>query len=206
MPKPDAAIPLWLKLAASLYLCLFIPVYWQQLGPQNFLWFSDIALILSVVALWRESKYLISMMALSVMFWEVLWNVDFFARLTFGSHLFGLNATAYMFDPQTPSIIKALSFSFHFFLPILFVWATHRLGYARQAWKAQLPLAWVVFILSYLFTEPSANINWVYGLGSTPQQWMHPLLYLLCIMIALPVLVYLPSHLLLRALFKGNGD
>jgi hypothetical protein len=205
MPEHKQSLPLWLKLTASAYLCVFIPVYWQQLGPQNFLWFSDIALIVTVLALWRESRFLISMMAVSVLFWETLWNVDFFTRLIFGVHLFGLNATIYMFKPETLFIIKAISFSFHFFLPIILAWGMFQLGYDRRAWKAQTLLAWVVFPISYLVSDPAANINWVFGLGSAPQEWLHPLLYLLALMLASPLLIYLPSHYLLIYLFGDKN-
>ena len=40
---PDQ-IPLWLKVACTLFICILVPVYWIQYGPGNFLWFSDIAL------------------------------------------------------------------------------------------------------------------------------------------------------------------
>ena len=62
-------------------------------------------------------------------------------------------------------------------------------------------LAWVVLPTSYLLTDPSANINWVRGLGREPQAWMPAPVFLILLMIAFPLVVYLPTHLLLKRLF-----
>ena len=56
-------IPLWLKITYTLFVSSVVPVYWRRYGPANFLWFSDIALLVTVPALWLESPLLASMMA-----------------------------------------------------------------------------------------------------------------------------------------------
>jgi hypothetical protein len=86
-------------------------------------------------------------------------------------------------------------------LPVLLVWLVWRLGYDRRALLWQTALAWVVLVASYLVSRPQDNINWVYGFGTTPQKWMPPLAYLGVMMVAFPLLVYLPSHLLLARFF-----
>lgn len=80
-------IPLWLKIADTLFVYLIVPIYWRRYGPANFLWFSDVALLLTVPALWLESPLLVSMMALAVALPELAWNIDFFVRLTTGVSL-----------------------------------------------------------------------------------------------------------------------
>src|SRR5687767_13349335 len=92
-------IPLWIKVLYTLYLCVLVPVYWIKHGPTNFLWFSDIALLVTAVALWLESSLLASTMALAVALPELLWNAGFFARLIFGVNVGGLST--YMFDART---------------------------------------------------------------------------------------------------------
>src|SRR5688572_22352650 len=99
--------PLWLKILYTLYVCLLVPVYWIHYGPANFLWFSDIALLTTVVALWIESPLLASMMALAVALPELAWNIGFFARLIFGVNVGGLSG--YMFEPKTPLYLRGLS-------------------------------------------------------------------------------------------------
>ncbi len=193
-------IPLWLKAVYTLFLCVLVPVYWRHWGPKNFLWFSDIALLTTGVALWLESPLLASMMTLAIGLPELAWNVDFFGRLLTGHRLFGLSA--YMFDRTKPRYLRALSL-FHVVLPPLLVWIVYRLGYDRRAWAWQSLLAVVVFAVTYRVTDPRENVNWVHGPVSTPQRWMPPRLYLVALMVVFPLVVYLPLHVLLRRLFGG---
>jgi hypothetical protein len=113
-------IPLWSKLAYTLFVCVLVPVYWRCWGPRNFLWFSDVALLVTVVALWLESPLLASMMTLAIALPETAWNIDFFGRLATGRQLLGLSG--YMFDSRTPRWLRALSL--HVALPVvLLAWS-----------------------------------------------------------------------------------
>lgn len=192
-------MPLWIKISYTLFICILVPVYWKQYGPGNFLWFSDLALFVTAAALWLESSLLASMMALSVVVLESIWIIDFLIGLIAGSSVIGLSA--YMFDSKIPLWIRALSL-FHIVLPLLLLWLLYRLGYDRRALFAQTLLAWIVLPLSYFLTRPSDNVNWVYGLGGGPQKWMPAPLYLVLLMIAFPLVLYLPTHLLLKRLFN----
>ncbi len=77
-------IPLGLKSIYTLFVCALVPIYWRQHGPANFLWFSDIALLALVPALWMENALLVSMLSVSVAFFEAPWNTDFFFQLATG--------------------------------------------------------------------------------------------------------------------------
>ena len=191
-------VPLWIKVVYTLFVCALIPVYWVKYGVRNFLWFSDIALLTSIPALWLENSLLASMMAVAVLVPELAWNVDFFGRLIFGRGIGGLSG--YMFDPRRPLYLRGLSL-FHIVLPVLLVWMVHRLGYDRRAWVAQTVLACVVLPATYLLTEPADNINWVFGPLSQPQQRLPPLVYLGLVMVLFPVAIYLPTHWVLLRLF-----
>jgi hypothetical protein len=61
-------IPLGLKVVYTIFVCALVPIYWREYGPANFLWFSDIALLALVPALWLENALLVSMLAISVVF------------------------------------------------------------------------------------------------------------------------------------------
>jgi hypothetical protein len=195
---PDQ-IPLWLKIACTLFICILVPVYWIQYGPGNFLWFSDIALFVTTANLWLESSLLASMMALSVVVLETVWILDFVFGLVAGDSVIGLSR--YMFDGKIPLPIRLLSL-FHIFLPMLLVWLLYRLGYDTRALVAQTILAWIVLPASYLLTKPADNVNWVHGWGTGPQKWLPAPLYLVLLMIAFAVVLYLPSHFLLKKLFS----
>jgi hypothetical protein len=198
--NPIMMIPLWIKIAYTLFVAVTVAVYTVKYSLGNFLWFSDIALLTTVPALWLESSLLASMVAVGVILPEVLWNVGFFGQLLTGRRITGL--TDYMFDPHKPLYLRALSL-FHVFLPVMLLWMIHVLGYAPAAWIAQTALAWVVLPLTYFFTNPEENVNWAFGPGAKPQKRMPPLIYLGLLMIGFPVLVYLPTHLLLQLLFKA---
>lgn len=201
MGLDGGAIPLWIKIVYTLFVIVLVPIYATHYGPAHFLWFSDIALLTTVVALWSESRFLASTMTVGVFLFELAWNIDFFVRLLTGAELIGL--TRYMFDPSRPRFLRGLSL-FHVFLPIILVWMVSRLGYDRRALPAQTLLAWVVLPVSYFFTDPARNINWVFGPGSKPETWRHPLLYLMLLVVFLPALVYLPTHLLLQKRFGSH--
>jgi hypothetical protein len=191
-------IPISLKIAYTLFVCLLVPIYWRQYGLVNFLWFSDIALLVLVPALWLESPLLISMMALAVVLPELAWNVDYFFRLATGVSLIGL--TSYMFDATIPPFIRGLSL-FHVALPVLLIWMLSRLGYDGRALLWQTLVAAAVLPLSYFLSNPRENVNWVYGLGEKPQTNVPAPLFVLFLMLLFPVGVYLPTHLLLNRIF-----
>ncbi len=194
-------IPLLIKILATCFLFVFVPVYWVNLGPENFLWGSDIALFVTTFALWFENRFLASMMAVGVLLLEVLWNIDFFTRLVTGNHLFGLGATSYMFNEQFPSMVRPISLLFHIYLPIILLWMLFRLGYNSKAWLAQIVLAWILLPLTYVLTDPVDNINWVYGPGSEVQQLVPGPVFVVILMIIFPIVIYIPSHLFLNKLF-----
>ena len=196
-------IPLWLKVSYTLFICLLVPVYWRHYGPANFLWFSDIALLVTVPALWLESSLLASMMTLAVLLPELVWNVDFFVRLVTGARLMGLSA--YMFDRGIPRFLRALSL-FHVGLPPLLLWMVHRLGYDKRALIAQTVGAMIVLPLSYWCSDPRENINWVYGFGEKPQTRIPPLWFLAFLILMFPLAIYLPTHLVLDQFFGSASS
>lgn len=193
VPGPPARtprVPLWPKFVWTLFICILVPVYWRHYGPANFLWFSDIALFALCAALWLESPLLLGTMSVGVSALELAWNLDFLA----GGRL--LHLASYMFEPSIPAYLRGLS-SFHVVMPLLMMWMLLRLGYDRRSLAMQTCLAWVVLPTTYLLTDPDKNINWVFGPGTKPQRSVPPLVYLMALMAALPLFVYLPSHLLL---------
>jgi hypothetical protein len=195
-------LPLWLKLVWTAFVSVLVPVYWRQYGPANFLWFSDIAVFLTLVALWWESSLPASMMLLAVGVLELSWNVDFIGALLTGHHLTGLSR--YMFDPSIPLTIRGISL-FHVVLTPLLVWMVWRLGYDRRALWMQTLLCWIVLPLTYFLTDPAANINSVFGpQRNQPQTSVHPLIYLALLMAFFPLVIYLPTHLLLVWAMPGR--
>ncbi len=193
-------IPVWVKLAHTVFVALLVPVYWRRYGLANFLWFSDIALLVLVPALWLESPLLVSVIALAVLGPELAWTMDFAGRLLTGVSGFGLSA--YMFDAGIPRFVRALSL-FHLVLPPMLVWLVWRLGYDRRALLGQIALAAVVLPASYLAGSPRENVNWVYGFGERRQAWMPAPLFVVFQLVLFSLVIYLPTHLVLALIFAS---
>jgi len=188
-------LPFWLKISYSVLVALIIPIYWRHYGWRNFLWFSDIALLAMVPGLWLENALLCSMMALSVLFIELIWCLDV---MTFNKIL---GITGYIFDDKTPLYIRLLSL-FHGVLPILFIYVLYQLRYDPRAFWWQVALGEVVLLASFLLTNPKNNINWVFGVGGQPQKRVSPWAYLIFVMISGPMVVYAPTHWVLNRVFS----
>ena len=195
-------IPVGLKIAYSVFVAILAPDYWRFYGPANFLWFCDIALLLTVVALWWESAFLASMQLVAVFLGQMVWLADFLSRLITGHFL--TRWTHYMFRPDIPLPARLFSL-YHGGMPFLLGWLVWRLGYARRAWLAQTVLAWVVLPVCYLCTDPRRTLNAVFGpSGEKQQDWMAPELYLLLLMVFYPVCIFFPSHLLFCWVFRAK--
>jgi len=194
----EPQLPLWVKIGYTLFVAVLVPVYLRHYGPANFLWFSDVALLATVPGLWAESPLIVSAMTVAVGLPEILWNIDFLARLLTGRAPLGM--VAYMFDRRLPRYLRGLSL-FHVALPVLLVWSLARLGYDPRALLAQTVSGTLLMILSYALTSPTENINWVFGPGSKPQRRLPPLVYVTMVIVSFPMLVYLPTHLVLARLF-----
>ena len=192
-------MPLWIKIAVTAFLCLLLPVYWRAYGATNFLWFSDIALMVTALALWLENRLLASMMTLGALIPECVWTANFI----FGGTLF--SGMEYLFAPQMSGYLLGLSL-FHIAVPLILIWMLARLGYDRRALVAQTAFTWGLLPLTYVFSEPEENINWVFGFGNAPQTVMPGPLYLALWMLAVPVALFLPTHMLLGRLFGEKDD
>ena len=206
-------IPLWVKLAYMGFVCVLVPHYLYTYGLTNFLYFCDVALLMALIAVWKEDALWASMPAVGILMPQALWMVDFLGGLL-GMHVVGI--TAYMFDPGIPLFARGLSF-FHFWLPLFLLWIIWRLGYDHRAFVAWTVVAWVLILVCYfLMPVPPAppgnpnlpvNINYVYGLNDEkPQQWMPPLAYLGLLVVGLPMCMFMPTHLILRRVFSAAND
>lgn len=180
-----------LKGSLSLFIAILIPSYWMQYGPSNFLWFSDVALFLTYLAVVFENSLFAGMAAIGGLLLEVLWIIDFFGFLLFGIRITGL--TDYMFDSQISMWIRGLSL-FHIPLPFFLLWLIARLGYERKALIYQTFLAWGVILVTWLVTDPKENINWVF---SYQDFQISPILYL-CVEGVLVSLIYFVTHQFLK--------
>ncbi len=200
-------VPLWLKLAYTAFMALLIPVYLTNYGPTNFLYFCDIALLLTLAGIWTENRLLVSLPAVGILIPQALWVVDFLVQLS-GHRLTGM--TGYMFDQNRSLFLRGLSL-FHGWLPFLLVYLVAKVGYDRRALPLWAAIAWSVCLICFWFLPPAGahlsdpklptNINYVFGFDdSHPQTWMGATAYLGLWMLTLLVCAFIPAHLALRRL------
>ncbi|MGH9363571.1 MAG: hypothetical protein ACRD2T_16805, partial [Thermoanaerobaculia bacterium] len=187
-------IPLAVKLLYTAWMAVWVPVYWVSSGWENFFWLCDVANFLVGIALWLESPLLLSAQAVGVLLVQLLWTVDFLAALLTGVHPIG--GTEYMFDPAHSLWSRGFSL-FHMLMPPLLLWGVKRLGYDRRAWKLQTALTALLLPATLLFTDPQRNLNWVWEPFDVEQRWVPAEHYLVGLMLLYPLLLYLPTHLLL---------
>lgn len=201
-------IPLWLKIVYTAFMIVLVPVYLHFYGPTNFLYFCDVALLLTLVGMWKESALLISMCAVGIVGVQTFWVLDFLATLL-GLSLTGM--TAYMFNAETSLFLRGLSL-FHGWLPFLLVFLVYRLGYDTRGFKSWTVLAWALILICFFFMpEPNpdagltpVNINYVYGLqDSKAQEWMPAYAWLALVFVGLPCVFYYPVHLLFKKYMKA---
>jgi len=201
-------IPLWLKISYTAFLAVMIPVYWVNYGPTNFLYFCDVALLLTLVGIWKENALLVSLPAVGILLPQMLWCADFLTEL-FGGKLTGM--TGYMFDEKRSLFLRGLSF-FHGWLPFLLIYLVRKTGYDRRALAGWSVISVILCLTAYFLLPPAGaelansniprNINYVFGMDDAkPQSWMPPLAYLGTWMTALVGIVFIPTHFLLKKLF-----
>jgi hypothetical protein len=187
-------VPLWLKIAWTIALAIWVPVYWAHYGAQNFLYFCDIGNLLIGVALWTDSALIFSWQATGLLVFQTLYAVDLLAVLFFGRHFIG--GTEYMFDTSIPLWIRCLSL-FHLITPPLLLWAVCRLGYDPRGWKFQTLTTWIVVPINY-FWRPEYDVNFARGLFYREQHWVPGFVYLLAYLVIVPSVVYWPTHRMLQ--------
>jgi hypothetical protein len=186
------------KIAYTAFVLLVVVIWRRNYGWRNFLWFSDIAFIGAVPALWLESAALASVLAVAVLLPEILWNVDFAGRLLLRRRITGL--TDYMFEPERPRLLRGLSL-FHVPLPLVLLWMVREYGYdARAGLTGSILLAAVVLPWSRAVSPPEKNINWTYGLGGAGSR-LTPATYMALLFAGFVLLVFIPTHLLLKQWF-----
>lgn len=203
------SIPLGVKFAYTAFMAVLLPVYLRNYGPTNFLYFCDVALLLTLAGVWMESSLLLSIATAGILIPQVFWLVDFVANLA-GWRISGM--TDYMFDTQRSPFLRGLSL-FHGWLPVLLLYLVHRTGYDSRALLIWTAIASVLVLVCYFFMPPPSatragigpvNINYVYGFSDeVAQAWMPAWAWLMVALIGFPLVLYLPAHLLLKQLMPA---
>ncbi|MBP7588908.1 MAG: hypothetical protein KBA72_13230 [Thermoanaerobaculia bacterium] len=188
-------IPLSAKVLYTVWMAVWVPVYWQQNGPENFLWLCDFANWVLFLAIWQESALLVSAQLAGVFLIQLVWAVDFSAALLFGTHPVG--GTEYMFDAAKPLWLRGLSL-FHLWTIPLLVWLVRQVGYDRRGWRLQVAIAAVLFPLGVVLGTREQNLNWMYAPFGLPQTLLDPLLFAFVAVPIAALLLFVPGDWIAR--------
>jgi hypothetical protein len=201
MASPSASpykFPIWLRCAAVLWLGIWIPAYWHTWGATNFLHLCDIAVLFTCAGLLTNSTLLISSQAVGSLLVDLAWVLDATWHLARGRGLLG--GADYLFDANYPLWVRLLTL-FHVVMPVLLLWALGRTGYDRRAWPLQSAIALLAFVAAR-FTLPAENINYAFTDPFIHRAWGPPPAHVLISWLFMTLVVYLPTHLVLRKLFR----
>lgn len=207
-PRQEYQIPASVRWGFTAFMFVLVPYYWIEYGPTNFVYFCDIALFLTLAAVWTEKRIYASIAAVGITLPQLIWQLDFLGTM-FDFPLAGI--TGYMFNDQYSLFARGLSF-FHFWLPMLLLYLVHRLGYDRRAFWGWTLISWAAMLVAYFllpapgdvlsFPTQPRNVNYVYGLSpDSPQTWMSSTTWLAILLAGLPLIVYLPTHMMLKRLY-----
>lgn len=192
----------WQRWAVVLWLVVWIPAYWHTWGASNFLQLCDIAVILTCIGIWSNSRLLISSQAVSSLLIDSVWGLDAACRLFLGRHLIG--GTEYLFDAHYPLWVRLLSL-FHLAMPLLLLWALYRVRYDWSGLALQCAIALLAFAAAR-FTDPAKNMNFAFTDPFFHRQWGPAAIHVMVSTLFMLVVVYLPTHLVLERLFPPHPN
>jgi len=195
----NSRLPLWVKIAWTVWLVAWAPLYWREYGAQNFLYFCDLGNLLIGAGLWLESRFILSWQAVSLLLVQTLYAVDLLGTLLLHKHIFG--GTEYLFDATIPLAVRLMGL-YHLVVPPLLVWCVYRLGFRRGAWKWAALEAWIIAPVNF-FWRPQYNVNFVRGIGH-PEHLVPAWVFLAIYLIGAPALIYWPTDRLLTYCLDRN--
>lgn len=182
-------------ITAILWIC--VSVTWsQRSGQSQLLWLCDIATLGTALGLLLRNRLLLTAQFVGMLLYHLCWHFDFFSYVITDTLPF--SATSYMFNDALTPYEKSLSFFQHTFIIPITVWALLRLGASTHGWLFQTCQTGAAFLLTFVLTDPTENINWIFGAGLadlSPAR-INPVLYYLLMALVPPVLIYKPTNLL----------
>jgi hypothetical protein len=195
-PFPD-----WLRWSALAFLAVWAAVYWRTWGAVNFLHLCDVAVILTCLGLWSGSALLISSQAVGSLVVDTAWTIDVAWKILFGHPL--LSGTEYLFDARYPLWARLITL-FHVAMPPLLLWALRRSGYDRGGYALQSVIALAAFVASRCAAS-ALNINYAFA-DPFGRVWGPAPVQVTVIFLFMALVVYLPTHILLRWWFPVRGE
>ena len=197
--KPAFPVVRWV---AAAWMVVWLPAYIKVWGWANLLHLCDAAVILTFAGLWWGNAQLISSQAVSALAAGVLWTANIAARLLTGK--FFATGSEYMWDARFPLWVRLLSV-FHVVLPCALLWGLWKLRYDARGFRLQAGIA-AVLIVASRFLPAELNMNWAYRDPLFNRAWGPAPIHLAVIWAGAVVLLYWPTHVALKKLFRERSE
>jgi len=194
--------PVWMRWISLVWFLTWFPLYWHYWGVANFIHLCDVAVILTCIGMWTNSRLLISSQAVGALLVDAVWAAD--AAWIVFLHRELLPGNEYLLDPSYPLWVRLLSF-FHVCMPVLLLWGLFRAGYDRRGWALQSAIAFPLFAIAR-FTSSQKNINFAFTDPFLHRQWGPAPAHILISWLFMVFVVYWPMHLLLKRCFATAGE
>ncbi len=123
------------------------------------LWFCYIAVFLIGLGLFYGKSDIVAMQINIMAIPVLVWNIDFYHYLITGKTLWGV--TDYFFASKD-TLSNFITLQHLYVIPITLVFLYFLGSYGKNIWKWSFLEAAGIFILSWFFTAPSANVNCVF--------------------------------------------
>jgi len=166
-------------------------------GPQNFWWLCNLAQFILLYSVWTSNRLLISSQAGTIVVVGAVWTIDLVGALITGSSPFGI--TPYMFNEDLSIALRATS-TYHVWLPLFVLWLCRRQGYDGRGLWLQCAIGTAAILGGWIFGDPVRNLNYTIAPFGIQQVWLPQALYIPVLCVGTAVLVYLPGHLVVRAI------
>ena len=188
-----------LRWVAVVWMAVWLPAYVRVWGWANLLHLCDAAVILTCLGLWIGSARLLSSQAVSGLLAGLLWMANVGWKLVTGR--FFASGSEYMWDAHYPLWVRLLSF-FHLLLPCVLIYGLWKLGYDRRGLRLQ---AWIaaVLVVAGRFLPAELNMNYALRDPLLNRAWGPAPVHLAVIWGGAVALLYWPTHLVLRKVFRA---
>lgn len=190
-----------LRWVAVVWMAVWLPAYVRVWGWANLLHLCDAAVILTCVGLWMGSARLLSSQAVNALLAGLLWLANLSWRVMTG-HFFA-SGSEYMWDGHYPLWVRLLSF-FHVLLPCALIYGLWKQGYDRRGLRLQAGIA-APLLVAGRFLAPELNMNYAFRDPLFDRAWGPGPMHLAVIWVGVVALLYWPTHLVLKRVFRAAG-
>jgi hypothetical protein len=208
----EPQVPRWLRVVYVMWFVPWFTVYWGYFGWQFVLWFCCLANVYVLMGCLTQRALWFSLAAMAALGVQLIYTLDFLVLCA--TRISPTGVTAYMLDASRPLGLRALSL-FHVWMPALLLHVIGRVGYDRRALFLQSLVAACLLPLCYLAFDPGVdtndpemprvlgipfdrdfNLNWVHAFYDRPEPGVGASRFW-AVLLGYPLLVHLPTHLLL---------